>query len=309
MDKLSDFHATYDRTNLNITFGNSRGSDRSSFSDQEHSDDLEDSNPSDPEDAYEEWAPLRYPDELNPSDSASRARTSRPLRSAHPAVSHPRRRRRRLSTRSFAPERGSLSRRPLPTRSPSSESSESVDSSEEYGGPYAPATQGRRFFPLMPPTPYNAYPPGAPLAGPPFMPPNGPRLRSSDQLVRFAHPNQIGHQVSPNIRIRLSNSTRPFVRLLLKHLSTVLIQGSMLFILEMILGIWDCDYRAMNRTGYHRRPRPMIWFHTIRATVSGTRINWSPACLRILDLIHLPLRIRRDQWMEDKMRQLQGLRG
>ena len=152
---------------------------------------MEGSTSSDPEDAREDWA-LFYPDEIKPSDSASRPKTSRPsrrsLHSSHSASGH-----RHSSKSSFVHEQDSLSHQ---SHSPSPESPESVDSEEEYGGPHVSAPQGRRFIPLMPQAPYSAYPQGGPPPGP-MIQRGGPHP-PSDQLVRMAaHPGQIGHQISP----------------------------------------------------------------------------------------------------------------
>ncbi|BAE60245.1 unnamed protein product [Aspergillus oryzae RIB40] len=75
---------------FNIRIGPSpHGSDHSSLSDEEDSSGVQVSPPSDSgshdyQDPYDEWAHLPYPDELKPSDSASRPRTSHRARSRHP---------------------------------------------------------------------------------------------------------------------------------------------------------------------------------------------------------------------------------
>lgn len=177
---------------FNITFQDGsdyHGSDNSSYTDEEASSGAEVSHPSDPEDAYEgeDWN-LPYPDELKPSDSASRPRISH--RSRNPihgsrSVSG----RRQSSRRGIARERSTFSHR---SRHHSPESPESVGSSDDYGGPFVPGAHERGPWPPVvpgPASPYNVYQPGnVPPA--PFAHLNGPL--PSDQLVRLAHPNQTG---------------------------------------------------------------------------------------------------------------------
>ncbi|KAJ5114578.1 hypothetical protein NUU61_000337 [Penicillium alfredii] len=168
------------------------GSDHS-LSDEEDSSGVQVSVPSDPGSHeyqdYDEWAHLPYPDELKPSDSASRPRTShrsRPLHGTRSASG-----RRQTSRRHMIPERESFG--PRARRHHSPESPDSADSAEEYAGPFGRAAPDRRMWP--PPAPgyapssssgpsYNAYPHGPG----PYMHPNGPQ-NPSDQLIRLGHPN------------------------------------------------------------------------------------------------------------------------
>ncbi|BDD56511.1 hypothetical protein MPDQ_005090 [Monascus purpureus] len=177
---------------FNITFqghSNYHGSDNSSYTDEEASSEAEVSHPSDPEDAYggEDWN-LPYPDELKPSDSASRPRISHRSRNqihGSRSVSG----RRQSSRRGIARERSTFSHR---SRHHSPESPESVGSSDDYGGPFVPGAHERGPWPPVvpgPTSPYNVYQPGnVPPA--PFAHLNGPL--PSDQLVSLAHPNQTG---------------------------------------------------------------------------------------------------------------------
>lgn len=146
------------------------------------------------QDPYGEWAQLSYPDELKPSDSASRPRASRqgnthnPTHGSRPASGSGRRNlpRRRVQ------ERESLSRRHRP---PSSESLESVDSAEEVQTSYRPWERARGFWPHMTPAHAHSSSPassqlypygGAQSAN--YLPPNA--LHPSDQMIRLGHQNQ-----------------------------------------------------------------------------------------------------------------------
>ncbi|PYH66502.1 uncharacterized protein BO88DRAFT_406604 [Aspergillus vadensis CBS 113365] len=195
---------------LNITIGPSaHGSDRSSITDEEDSSGVQVSPISDSEshgynDSYEEWAHLTYPDELKPSDSASRPRTSR----------HPRPRstirgptsttsRRHSERRHMVQERDAYTRRSR--RHPSPDSPESADSADEYGGPYGHTAQERRYWSTVPQVPGYArssspgqsyvYPTGPGMPHGQFMhPPGFPS--PSDQLVRLGHNGQAPQQTA-----------------------------------------------------------------------------------------------------------------
>ncbi|GAB1191479.1 hypothetical protein APSETT444_000658 [Aspergillus pseudonomiae] len=137
---------------FNITIGPSpHGSDHSSLSDEEDSSGVQVSPPSDSgshdyQDPYDEWAHLPYPDELKPSDSASRPRTSHRARSRHPVhVSSSTRR--HPGRRHVAQERERFTRRPR--RQPSPESPESMDSGDEYDSPYGRVSHEKRIWPPM----------------------------------------------------------------------------------------------------------------------------------------------------------------
>ncbi|RMJ26617.1 hypothetical protein PHISP_02489 [Aspergillus sp. HF37] len=155
---------------FNITIDPSpHASDHSSVSDEEDSSGVQVSPPSDLgshdfHDPYDEWAHLPYPDELKPSDSASRPRTSH---HSHRPVHGPRSGsgRRRVSRRHLVQERESLSRRRRP---PSPESPESADSADEYPAPYGRLPQGRRFWPSA--TPDYAH---SSSSGPSYVYPHG----------------------------------------------------------------------------------------------------------------------------------------
>ncbi|ODM17129.1 hypothetical protein SI65_07528 [Aspergillus cristatus] len=187
---------------FNITIG----SDHSSISDEEDSSGVRGSPLSDSgshvyQDPYDEWAHLPYPDELKPSDSASRPRTTGRTRmramDRMPASG---------SMRRHAPRRHYVQdREPLPRRSrrpPSPESPESEDSGEEYTGPYDRPSQDRRFWPPVSQGPAYAHTssPGPPYTYPhetvphgPFGHPNGAHP-PSDQLVRVGHHNGVNQQ-------------------------------------------------------------------------------------------------------------------
>ncbi|KAF9885122.1 hypothetical protein FE257_000699 [Aspergillus nanangensis] len=191
---------------FNITIGPSlHGSDDSSLSDEEDSSGVQVSPPSenDYHDPYDEWAHLPYPDELKPSDSASRPRTSHRTRSRNPTHGSASGRRHHPARQQFLQERAQFSHRRRP---PSPESPESVDSAEEYGNPYgrpsherkiwSQAGQGPGYASSSSPGPSYVYPNGAvphsqfghPNAAPP----------PSDQLIRLGHHNQYGQPAQYN---------------------------------------------------------------------------------------------------------------
>ncbi|KAL4919404.1 hypothetical protein BDW62DRAFT_45434 [Aspergillus aurantiobrunneus] len=189
---------------FNITIGPSpHDSDDSSFTDEEDSSGVQVSPPSESEshgyhDPYDEWTNLPYPDELKPSDSASRNRTSYRTRSRNP-IQPPSTStsRRRSARRQVVPERESFHRRSR--RHPSPESPESMDSAEEYGDPYRrrsqerywpPIAQGSGYAHSSSPGPSYIYPHGA-LPHAPFAPPTGQHT-PSDQLVRVGAHSQVG---------------------------------------------------------------------------------------------------------------------
>ncbi|KAL4955063.1 hypothetical protein BDW69DRAFT_129608 [Aspergillus filifer] len=187
---------------FNITIGPSpHDSDDSSYTDEEGSSGVQVSPPSESEsqgyhDPYDEWTNLPYPDELKPSDSASRNRTSYRTRSRNPA--HPpstSTSRRRSTRRQIAPERESFRRRSR--RQPSPDSPESMDSAEDFGDPYRHRSQ-ERYWPSVAqgsgyvhspsPGPSYVYPNGAHAQ---FVPPAGQHV-PSDQLVRVGAHSQVG---------------------------------------------------------------------------------------------------------------------
>ncbi|OJJ36784.1 hypothetical protein ASPWEDRAFT_170297 [Aspergillus wentii DTO 134E9] len=180
-------------------------SDNSSLTDEEDSSSgtgvqvsaPSDSGSHDYQDPYDEWAHLPYPDELKPSDSASRPRTSH--RSRYPIHgSRSTSGRRYSSRRHIIPERESFSRRPR--RHPSPDSPESVDSAEEYSGLYGRAPHDRRFWPPVAHAsgyanssssgPSHVYPHSSVQHGA-LGHPNGSHP-PSDQLIRFGHHTQLG---------------------------------------------------------------------------------------------------------------------
>ncbi|KAH1450394.1 hypothetical protein KXX58_004965 [Aspergillus fumigatus] len=191
---------------FNITIDPSRRGSDSSLSDEEDSSGVQVSPPSESgsheyHDPYDEWAHLPYPDELKPSDSASRPRASirtRNRNSTHGSSSGPSRR--HSARRHVMPERESFVRRSR--RQPSPDSPESLDSAEEYATPYGRTSHERRLWPPMTqgsnyahstsPGPSYVYPnsgisPGA-FAHSGLHPP-------SDQLVRLSH-HQTGHSAA-----------------------------------------------------------------------------------------------------------------
>ncbi|TPR05530.1 Phosphatidylinositol 3- and 4-kinase family protein [Aspergillus niger] len=195
---------------LNITIGPSpHGSDRSSITDEEDSSGVQVSPISDSEshgynESYEEWAHLTYPDELKPSDSASRPRTSRHPR-PHSTIRGPTSTasRRHSARRHVVQERDAYTRRSR--RHPSPDSPESADSADEYGGPYGHTAQERRYWSSMPQVPGYArssspgqsyvYPTGAGMPHGQFMHPPG-FTSPSDQLVRLGHNGQAPQQTA-----------------------------------------------------------------------------------------------------------------
>ncbi|KAJ5547033.1 hypothetical protein N7494_004618 [Penicillium frequentans] len=142
---------------------------------------------------YDEWATLPYPDELKPSDSASRPRTTIRNRSLHGSRSASGR---RHPHPQMIPDRdrdyGSRAR-----RQPSPESPGSADS-EEFASHYPRNPQDRRWAGQQaagyPPSvssgpSYNhQYPPGHG----PFPHQNPPPPPLSDQLIRLGHGNPNG---------------------------------------------------------------------------------------------------------------------
>ncbi|KAB8070311.1 hypothetical protein BDV29DRAFT_35518 [Aspergillus leporis] len=182
---------------FNITIGPSpHGSDHSSLSDEEDSSGVQVSPPSDSgshdyQDPYDEWAHLPYPDELKPSDSASRPRTSHRTRSRHPVHSSSSGRRQPVR-RHVVQEREHFTRRAR--RHPSPDSPESMDSGDEYGSPYGRASHEKRIWPPVAqapgytrsssPVPSYGYPNGTAQHGA-FAHSNG--HPPSDQLIRLGH--------------------------------------------------------------------------------------------------------------------------
>ncbi|PYH97009.1 hypothetical protein BO71DRAFT_448270 [Aspergillus ellipticus CBS 707.79] len=193
---------------LNITISPSpHDSDQSSLSDEEESSGVQVSPPSDSEshgyhDPYEEWAHLPYPDELKPSDSASRPRMSRRTRTRnaiHGSSSAPGRR--HSARRHIIQERDTFPRRSR--RHPSPESPESADSAEEYGNPYVQPTQDRRFWSTAhqatsyahssSPGQSYVYSNGASIPHGTYMHPTS-LPPPSDQLIRLGHHGQVSQQ-------------------------------------------------------------------------------------------------------------------
>ncbi|KAE8348769.1 hypothetical protein BDV28DRAFT_142754 [Aspergillus coremiiformis] len=189
---------------FNITIGPSpHGSDHS-LSDEEDSSGVQVSPPSDSgshdyHDPYDEWAHLSYPDELKPSDSASRPRTSHRTRSRHPIHGSSSSARRHPGRRHIVQEQEHFARRPR--RQPSPESPESMDSGDEYGSPYGRASHEKRIWPSVAqglgygrsssPVPSYVYPNSAGTHGA-FARQNG-QPPPSDQLIRLGphgHPAQ-----------------------------------------------------------------------------------------------------------------------
>ncbi|KAL3463759.1 hypothetical protein BJX64DRAFT_256111 [Aspergillus heterothallicus] len=178
-------------------------SDESSYSDEEDSSGVQVSPPSGSEghghyDLYDEWTNLPYPDELKPSDSASRNRISYRARTRNPV--HPpsaSTSRRRSSRRQSGRRQIESSRRSR--RNPSPESPESMDSAEEYGDVYGHRSQERYWPPVAQnagyahspsPGPSYVYPNGA-VTHPSFAPPTSQHT-PSDQLVRVGAHSQVG---------------------------------------------------------------------------------------------------------------------
>lgn len=215
---------------FNITIGPSpHGSDHSSLSDEEDSSGVQVSPPSDSgshdyQDPYDEWAHLPYPDELKPSDSASRPRTSHHTRSRHP-VHGSSSARRHPGRRHVVQEREHFTRRSR--RQPSPESPESMDSGDEYGSPYGrvshekriwpPVAQGPAYARSSSPVPSYVYPNTTTPHGT-FAHQNGHHT-PSDQLIRLGphgHPAQptpyghAGYAYNPQLQQTHGSSMPPF---------------------------------------------------------------------------------------------------
>ncbi|KAG2418624.1 hypothetical protein HFD88_001725 [Aspergillus terreus] len=187
---------------FNITIGPSHHDSDSSFTDEEDSSGVEVSPPStgshDYRDPYDEWAGLPYPDELKPSDSASRPRTSHRTRSRNPIHGSSAARRHSMRNHNVIPDREQYSSRRR--RAPSPESPESADSAEEYGhlygrmphgrGGWPPASQGLGYANSTSPVPSYVYPNGG-VPHAPFGHPNGTHP-ATDQLIRVGPHNQFG---------------------------------------------------------------------------------------------------------------------
>ncbi|KAL4891370.1 hypothetical protein BDV59DRAFT_182480 [Aspergillus ambiguus] len=197
---------------FSITIGSSHHDSDSSYTDDEDSSAVEVSPPStgsrEYQDPYDEWAGLPYPDELKPSDSASRPRTSHRTRSRNQIHGSSTGRRQSMRPHHVTPDRDHFPRR---RRAPSPESPESIDSAEDYGHPYRIPPE-RRFWPpaggQAPVYPNSASP------GPSYVYPNGPVPHGSfgphngvhppsDQLIRsgghsqFPQPTPYGHPAYP----------------------------------------------------------------------------------------------------------------
>ncbi|KAK9848513.1 hypothetical protein MYU51_016519 [Penicillium brevicompactum] len=153
---------------LSISINSDHGSD--SYSDDEGSSGVHVTAPSIGDHGYQdydEWAHLSYPDELKPSDSASRPRTSHRSRPPHGSRSASGR---RPTSRRMLPDHQYASRGP---RQPSPESPESEGSADEYA-PYGRAPPDRRQW--QQPMPPAAYPPSqssGPSFNQPYPPPPG----------------------------------------------------------------------------------------------------------------------------------------
>lgn len=190
------------RLSISIDPTDPYGSD-SSLTDEEDSSVVQVSLPSDgshENQDYDEWAHLSYPDELKPSDSASRQRTSHRTRSLHGSRSASGRR--QPSRRQMIERESMGSRARQRHRSPESPGSAE---SEEYQETYARNTHERRWPPPPPAPPagyaqsassgpsFNAYPPAPGHASYPHA--NGPL--PGDQLIRFGHANPAGPPYGP----------------------------------------------------------------------------------------------------------------
>ncbi|RAL15692.1 uncharacterized protein BO97DRAFT_411790 [Aspergillus homomorphus CBS 101889] len=184
---------------LNIRIG---PDSESSISDEEDSSGVQVSPPSESEshgyqEHYDEWARLRYPDELKPSDSASRPTTSRRMRARSTIHGSSSAVRRHSTRHHMAQERDSFARHSR--RNPSPDSPESADSAEEYDAPYGRVPQERRFWSSVPqgtgyshhssPGQSYAYPSGNPMPHGAFIHPHG-LTTTSDQLIRLGHQGQ-----------------------------------------------------------------------------------------------------------------------
>ncbi|KAJ0416676.1 hypothetical protein BJY00DRAFT_291223 [Aspergillus carlsbadensis] len=178
-------------------------SDDSSYSDEEDSSGVQVSPPSGSEghghyELYDEWTNLPYPDELKPSDSASRNRISHRARTRNPAHPPSTSTSRRRSSRHHSGRRQIESSR-RSRRNPSPESPESMDSADEFGDVYRHRSQERYWPPVAhnpgyahspSPGPSFVYPSGA-AAHVPFAPPASQHT-PSDQLVRVGPHSQVG---------------------------------------------------------------------------------------------------------------------
>ncbi|KAI9800581.1 MAG: hypothetical protein M1833_003239 [Piccolia ochrophora] len=193
---------------LNITIDSSstaNGSERSnSYSDGEDSSGVHVPSPSSGVGSQEypesEWSDVLYPDEdIGPSESASRPRTSqhhRPIIEARPPP--PRRQSSRRSPQQRPPQHPSL---PRAHRHPAPISPESVDSAEEYPGfarghhPPPPRPQGSvRYYDHPPPgyaPSYSSSGGYSPYAGSSVVPANG------NQLIPFGAQAPYGYSPHP----------------------------------------------------------------------------------------------------------------
>ncbi|EAW11781.1 uncharacterized protein ACLA_005340 [Aspergillus clavatus NRRL 1] len=200
--------ADYDlMSRFNIRIGPSLHDSDLSLSDEEGSSGVQVSPPSDSgsqeyPDPYDEWAHLSYPDEVKPSDSASRPRTANRTRGRNPIHGSPSGSGRRHSPRRYVvQERDLYTRRSRRHHSP--ESPESPDSAEEFGDPYMQSSQERPLWPSVPQgsnyhhrlSPESSYvysssgiSPGA-FAQSGHRPPSG-HHPPSDQLIRLGHHHQ-----------------------------------------------------------------------------------------------------------------------
>ncbi|KAJ5626045.1 hypothetical protein N7510_002354 [Penicillium lagena] len=159
---------------------------------------------------------LTYPDEFKASDSASRPRNAhRSRHSLHGSRSASARRQTSRTARrqQMIPERDFASR--SRARPHSSESLESVDSGEDFAGPFGRASE-RRIWPGVPQTPgyaqssssgpsYSAYPYGHGPYGHPG--------HQSDELLRLGQQPPYGsstHAYGPQFQPQYSASMQPF---------------------------------------------------------------------------------------------------
>ncbi|KAL2837505.1 hypothetical protein BJY01DRAFT_251410 [Aspergillus pseudoustus] len=179
-------------------------SDESSYSDEEDSSGVQVSPPSGSEghghyDLYDEWTNLPYPDELKPSDSASRNRISYRARTRNPVHPPSASTSRRRSSRHHSGGRRQIESSRRSRRNPSPESPESMDSAEEYGDVYRHRSQ-ERYWPPVAQNPGYAH---SPSPGPSYVYPNGAVAHASfapptsqhtpsDQLVRVSPHSQVG---------------------------------------------------------------------------------------------------------------------
>ncbi|CAI7601106.1 unnamed protein product [Penicillium viridicatum] len=151
---------------------------------------------------YDEWAHLPYPDELKPSDSASRPRTSHRSRPPHGSRSASGR---RPTSRRMVPEHQSFA--PRGRRQQSPDSPDSADSADEYPPNFGRNDRNdrRNWQQPMPPAPgyapsqssgpsYPPYPPPPPGHGP-YAHHNPPPITS--ELMRIPHPGQPNPYAAP----------------------------------------------------------------------------------------------------------------